>query len=133
VDDMRRTIEKHGLGKRVTLMPQWVHESQKVELFARCLGVIYFPFDEDSYGYPSLEAHAARKPLLTTTDSGGTMELVANGENGLVTPADPELIARAMDALYQDPAQARRMGEAGAQRVDQLGITWERVMARLLA
>ena len=133
VDDLRRSIEKYGLSKRVTLLSGWVHDAQKVELFARCLGVIYFPFDEDSYGYPSLEAHAARKPVLTTTDSGGTVELVVNGHNGFVTPADPELIARAMDSLYDNQLQARRMGEAGAQRVGELGIHWDRVMARLLA
>ena len=132
VDDMRRASEKYGLAKRVTLISQWVHESEKVNLFARCLGVIYFPFDEDSYGYPSLEAHAASKPVLTTTDSGGTGELIVNGRNGFVTPADPELIARAMDALYQDQDMARRMGEAGSERVAELGIQWDRVMARLL-
>ncbi|HEY2017601.1 MAG TPA: glycosyltransferase family 4 protein [Bryobacteraceae bacterium] len=133
VDDMRRLIEKHGLGKRVTLLSRWVSEPEKIDLFAKCLGVVYFPFDEDSYGYPSLEAHAARKPVLATTDSGGTVELVVNGRNGFITPADPELIARAMDALYDDPAQAQQMGEAGAQRIAELGINWERVVTRLLA
>jgi glycosyltransferase involved in cell wall biosynthesis len=133
VDDMRRAIEKHGLGKRVSLISRWVPEAEKVELFAKCLGAIYFPFDEDSYGYPSLEAHAARKPVLATTDSGGTVELIVNGRNGFVTPADPELIARAMDDLYGDQDRARRMGEAGGERIDELGINWERVMARLLA
>lgn len=133
VDDLRRLIEKHGLGKRVTLISRWVPEAEKVELFARCLGVIYFPFDEDSYGYPSLEAHAARKPLLATTDSGGTLELILNGRNGFVTPADPELIARAMDDLYQDRDLAARMGHAGQERVEELGINWDHVTARLLA
>lgn len=133
VDDMRRAIEKHGLGKRVSLISRWVPEPEKVDLFARCLGVIYFPFDEDSYGYPSLEAHAACKPVLATTDSGGTIELIESGRNGFVTPADPELIARAMDDLYADQDQARLMGEAGAERVEELGINWERVMSRLLA
>ena len=133
VDDLRRAIEKYGLSRRVTLISEWVHEAEKVDLFARCLGVLYFPFDEDSYGYASLEAHASRKPVLTTTDSGGTVELVVNGRNGFVTPADPELIGHAMDQLYQDQDLARRMGEAGAERVDELGIHWDRVMARLLA
>lgn len=133
VDDMRRSIEKYGLGKRVTLISRWVPEAEKIELFARCLGAIYFPFDEDSYGYPSLEAHSARKPVLATTDSGGTVELIVNGRNGFVTPADPELIARAMDALYNDPEMAKTMGEAGSRRIEELGIHWDRVISRLLA
>jgi len=133
VDDMRRAIEKHGLSKRVNLVSRWVPEKEKLDLYARCLGVIYFPFDEDSYGYPSLEAHAAGKPVLATTDSGGTVELITDGRNGFITPADPDMIAHAMDALYNDREMARAMGEAGNERIQELGINWDHVTARLLA
>jgi glycosyltransferase involved in cell wall biosynthesis len=131
--DLVRLAEKHSLKGRVTILSRWIPEAEKIELYAGSLGAIYFPFDEDSYGYASLEAHAARKPVLTTTDAGGTNELIVNGRNGFVTPADPELIARAMDDLYRDREKARVMGEAGAQRVEELGINWENVMTRLLA
>jgi len=133
VGDLFRLVEKHGLRSRVTILSRWIPEGEKIELLAGALGVVYFPFDEDSYGYASLEAHAARKAVLTTTDSGGTNELIVNGSNGFVTPGDPELIARAMDDLYRDRDMARAMGEAGVQRIAELGINWENVMTRLLA
>ena len=131
--DLRNLIVKYKLTDRVTLMDRWVSQEEKVQLFADCLAAIYFPFDEDSYGYPSLEAHAAGKGVLTTSDSGGTIELIEDGHNGLVPPADPELIGEAMDNLYLDKAKARQMGQAGAQRIKDLGIDWDTVVERLLA
>lgn len=126
-------MEKYGLKHRVSIVPRWVSDEEKVELFANCTAAIYFPFDEDSYGYPSLEAHAARKAVLTTVDAGGTNELIVNGKNGFITPPDPELVAGAMDALYSDKQMAQRMGEAGEERIRELGINWDNVITRLLA
>jgi glycosyltransferase involved in cell wall biosynthesis len=132
LDELLALVDRYDLSGRVTIKPRWVSEDEKVELYAGCLGAIYFPYDEDSYGYPSLEAHHARKPVLTAADAGGTKELIVDGLNGRITPADPELIARAMDELYRDPKAAQAMGEAGERRIAELGITWDNVMARLL-
>ena len=38
-----------------------------------------------------------------------------------------------MDRLYLDRELARRMGERGAQRLGELGISWDRVVEKLLA
>jgi len=43
------------------------------------------------------------------------------------------MIAHAMDALYNDREMARAMGEAGNERIQELGINWDHVTARLLA
>jgi len=125
--------QEGGLGGRVRITSNWIPESEKVELFAQCLAVIYMPVDEDSYGYPTLEALQAGKPVITCSDSGGTRELIVDGETGLVTAPDPEAIAQAMDRLYQDRAGAARMGEAGRQRIAELGIGWDKVLRSLLA
>jgi glycosyltransferase involved in cell wall biosynthesis len=126
-------IERYELRQRVKLLSGWVSEEQKIELFSHCLAAIYFPFDEDSYGYPSLEAHHSEKCVITTHDAGGTLELIVNGENGLVTDPEPAAIAEAMDALYLDRRKAREMGSAGRARIDALGITWDHVMTKLLS
>src|SRR5262249_23317456 len=131
--DLFRMAAKYNLSSRVSILSRWVSEEEKVNLFAGCLAAAYFPFDEDSYGYASLEAHHARKAVLTTTDSGGTLELLENGVNGLITPSDPELIGAAMDELYNDKERTRRMGEAGERRIAELGIHWDHVIARLMA
>lgn len=130
---LREQIDRHGLADRVRVDNTWLTEAEKVDLLAGCLAAIYIPFDEDSYGYPSLEAHHALKAVITTSDAGGTSELIVDGDNGLVVAPEPEAIAAAMDRLYADRALARRMGQAGPHAIERLGITWDRVLERLLA
>lgn len=55
-------------------------------------------------------------PIVTRT--GGSPELVANGECGIVVePNDPQGLATAMQALAADPEQARRMGQRARERL----------------
>ncbi len=133
VTELREFMRRHSLEDRVKILADWVDENQKVELFAQCLAAAYFPVDEDSYGYPSLEAHHAKKPVLTTTDSGGTLELISDGLNGLVTSPEPEAIAAAMDKLFTNRTKTKSMGEAGEAKLHQLGISWDHVAERILA
>ena len=91
------------------------------------------PEDEDSYGYAGLEAAMVGKPLVTTTDSGGVLELVQDGENGLVADPEPAALAAAFDRLHDDRAEAARFGAAQAGRLRDLGIGWDHVIERLLA
>jgi glycosyltransferase involved in cell wall biosynthesis len=130
--ELRLLAARHKLEDRVIFREQWISEVEKSELFSRCLAVLYFPHDEDSYGFPSLEAHAARKAVITTTDAGGTGELITNGRNGWICPPDPELIASRMDQFYDNRALARKMGEEGVKRVLELQIGWDNTVRRLL-
>jgi glycosyltransferase involved in cell wall biosynthesis len=72
-----------------------------VGLYAGARGVIYAPYDEDS-GYVTLEAFLSRKPVITAADSGGTLEFVADGENGFVCAPEPEAVAAAASRLASD-------------------------------
>ncbi len=131
--ELQAMAESSGLADRVSIIPNWIPEQEKIELLASCLAVTYFPFDEDSYGYPSLEAHHSGKAVISTADAGGTRELIVDGENGFLPPPDPEAIGRAMDRLYYDRELARRMGEAGRARIATLGISRRNVLDKLLA
>jgi glycosyltransferase involved in cell wall biosynthesis len=109
-----------------------VDDEEKLRLYARCLAVLFVPFDED-YGYVTLEAMLAGKPVLTCTDSGGVLEFAVDGETALVSEPDPIAVAEAMDRIWNDRALARRLGEQGRARYDQLGISWNTVVETLLA
>ena len=85
--------------------------------------------DED-YGFATVEAFGAARPVVTTDDAGGVLEFVEHGENGLICPPEPAPIAMALDALAADAALAERMGRAGRPRI--AGITWDGVVAALL-
>jgi glycosyltransferase involved in cell wall biosynthesis len=126
-------IRDNALDHRVVLDDRWISEEEKVDLLADCLAAAYLPLDEDSYGYPSIEASHASKAILTTTDSGGVLELVDDGINGIVAEPDPQSLAIAMDALYADRDRARNMGEAAQRRLAELNISWSHVLQRLLA
>ena len=98
-------------------------------LYAGALAVVYPPYDED-YGYVTLEAFLASRPVITASDSGGTLEFVEDGVTGLVCDPRPEAFAAAIDGLAADRARAAALGAAGRERVR--AITWDRVIDALL-
>jgi glycosyltransferase involved in cell wall biosynthesis len=100
-----------------------------IDLYAGALAVIYAPYDED-YGYVTLEAFLAGKPVITAVDSGGTLEFVEDGVNGFITLPEPNGIAAAIDRLAADRALAARLGAAGRQRAQT--VTWDGVIEQLL-
>jgi glycosyltransferase involved in cell wall biosynthesis len=52
------------------------------------------------------------------TDSGGSPELVVDGESGLIVPPkDAAALAAAFETLYRDPAYRRKMGTAARERI----------------
>ena len=130
---IERIIREARLESRVEFLPRFLTETEKATLFAGALGCAYTPYDEDSYGYVTLEAYHSRKPVITCSDSGGTGILVKNDATGLVVPPSPEQIAGAMDHLYEVKRDAIRMGEAGYDLMKTLGINWDTVVERLTA
>jgi glycosyltransferase involved in cell wall biosynthesis len=126
-------VQKLGLAGRVMIEPRWISEQEKADRLASSLAVAYVPFDEDSYGYPTLEAAQARRAILTASDSGGVLEFVRDGVEGLVVRPQPDALAAAFDRLHEDRGLAGRLGAAAAARVRQLGIDWDSVIDKLLA
>jgi glycosyltransferase involved in cell wall biosynthesis len=127
---LRERARRAGLGGRV-VFEIGVPDERLARLYLGALAVYYGPYDED-YGYVTLEAFAARRPVVTLTDSGGPLEFVADGETGLVVPPDPRAIAEAFDRLHAERALARRLGEAGREVLLARVPPWPEVVARLL-
>lgn len=125
-------IKNNKLAGRVRFIDRWISHQEKIDLLADCLGCVYIPYEEDSYGYVALEAYYARKPVITCQDSGGTLELVEDGINGHITRPQPEYLAEAMDKLYLDRQLAARQGEAGLTKLLAMNITWPKVVERLI-
>jgi glycosyltransferase involved in cell wall biosynthesis len=119
-----------GVASRVDFLG-WADDQAVVDLYASCLAVFYAPYDED-YGYVTVEAFRAGKPVVTTSDAGGVLEFVADGVNGFVCPPDaPKEIAARLDQLFRDRQRARTLGEAGRAKVETIG--WDEVVDKLLA
>jgi glycosyltransferase involved in cell wall biosynthesis len=131
--DLQRRIAECGLSERIVLENRWISEREKVEWLANCLAAAYLPLDEDSYGYPSVEASLAEKSILTALDSGGVLELVRDGVNGYVSENTPQALAEAMDRLFLDRNGTAAMGQNARERLSELNISWSHVLRRLLA
>jgi glycosyltransferase involved in cell wall biosynthesis len=129
---LHETIARNGLQDRVQVISRWISEEEKADLISRSIGVLYIPFLEDSYGYVTLEAFQAHKPVITCSDSGGTLEIIEDGVNGLITEPDPVALAAAIDCLRLDPSEAAAMGEHGREILREMDISWDRVVTSLL-
>ena len=130
--ERRRTealAEKLGVSDRVVFEGS-VDEQRLIDLYRDALAVLYAPFDED-FGYVTLEAFLARKPVITTLDAGGPLEFVEDGVNGFVCAPAPEAVAAAINRLAADRAKAASLGLAGFERAR--SITWDGVIAKLVA
>lgn len=132
IEQLRTIVREHKLEKRVEIRNEWISDDEKRALFANALGVVYIPYNEDSYGFVSMEAFYSAKAVIACNDSGGTRELIENGVNGFVTDPDPKALAAAMDTLYSDKMLADRMGKAGLEEIVRRDITWSSTIRRLL-
>ena len=73
----------------------------------------------ESFSRTVLEASAYGLPVIATR-SGGPVEIIADGDTGLMIPIDDvNACLKAMQALCSDPDLATRMGKAGRARVMQ--------------
>jgi len=118
-DDLHRAIaggrsgmRLHGPMSQADLLPEY----QRADVF--CLPCRILD-DGDRDGIPNVivEAMACGLPVVTTAISG-IPELITDGVDGLlVQPDDPAALVAALERLRNDPALARRLGDAGARTV----------------
>jgi glycosyltransferase involved in cell wall biosynthesis len=121
-------VARLGLNERVRMLG-FVPDADLIALYAGARAVYYAPIDED-YGFATVEAFGAARPVITTDDSGGVLEFVRDGVNGLISPPDPHAIARSIDTLAVDAALAEQFGRAGQPLASE--ITWDKVCAALV-
>ena len=119
-----------GLNGRVEFTGR-VDDEQLADLYARCLAVYYAPVDED-YGMVPYEAFLSAKPVVTTIDAGGPLEVVHDRETGVVVAPDAAELARGLRL----PRRPRRRGEARSARPGKAvaeRITWDACIDALLS
>ncbi|MFN5341785.1 MAG: glycosyltransferase family 4 protein [Roseiflexaceae bacterium] len=120
-------VAQHGLQARITFCG-YVDDATLLSYYANARAVYYAPFDED-YGFTTIQAMAAARPVITTSDAGGTLEFVRHGHNGLICAPHPPAIAHALDTRLSEAAYAASLGTHGPASVAQ--ITWDDVVRTL--
>ncbi len=87
--------------------------------FYDALDVFVFPSLSEGLGTALLLAMAHSLPVVASA-RGGIPEAVTHGENGLlVSDPEPELLAGAVLTLMDNPAQAKKLGEAARRTVEE--------------
>jgi glycosyltransferase involved in cell wall biosynthesis len=129
-DRLTALVAQWGLADRVQFLGP-ISDDRKLDCYARAIAVLYPPLDED-YGYVTLEAMLAAKPVITCRDSGGPLEFVRSGQTGWVVDPTPEALAAAMDEAWENRAAAKLMGEDARSAYADLNISWDNVVKTLL-
>jgi glycosyltransferase involved in cell wall biosynthesis len=125
---LERLARERGLDGRAVFSGR-VTDEELADLYARCLGVFYAPVDED-FGMVPFEAFLSEKPVLTTTDAGGPLEVVSDRRTGLVVEPRADDVARAAAWLVAHPQEALAYGRAGKEIAER--VTWDRCIDALL-
>ena len=81
------------------------------------------PSAEEVWGLVLNEAMACGLPVITTDRVGASVDLVREGENGFVVPAnDPAALAAQLAAVLASPERARAMGAASRARIERFRV-----------
>jgi len=129
---LRAAAATAGVEDRVTLDIRFLAREEIARLVNHATASAYIPFEEDSVGYVTLEAFQAAKPVLTTTDSGGVLDIVRDRETGLVAEPSPEALGQRMVEI-SGRATAAKYGANARQMMLGLGLSWHNTIERLLA
>ncbi len=118
---LEQLSSEHGLDGRVTFAGR-VADDELVDLYADCLAVFYAPIDED-LGLVPYEAFLSEKPVVTTRDAGGPLEVVVDRENGLVCEPAPGRRRRSICLARGQPRAGACLGSLGQAdcRADHVG------------
>jgi glycosyltransferase involved in cell wall biosynthesis len=126
---LENVARQHGLDGRARFAGR-VDEQELADLYARCLAVYYAPVDED-FGMVPYEAFLAEKPVVTTTDAGGPLEVVYDRRTGLVCEPRAAALAEACSWLRRHVDDAKAWGRAGKEIARR--VSWNETIARLLS
>jgi glycosyltransferase involved in cell wall biosynthesis len=101
-----------GLGESV----RFPGRAGDVDALLRQAEALVHPARWEGFGLVLLEAMLAARPVVGTRVSA-IPEIVADGETGLLVPADdPGALADALGRVLAEPTLARQLGEAGLAR-----------------
>jgi glycosyltransferase involved in cell wall biosynthesis len=128
-DRLEALARDRGVEGRVRFTGR-VEAAEVAQLYATCFASYYAPVDED-FGLGPYESFLSGKPVITTTDAGGPLEVVHDGSTGRVVAPDAAAVAAAAVWLRDHPDEAAAFGRAGhALAAD---VTWDRAIDRLLS
>ena len=112
-------------GDRLVVRPRF-DDGEKSLLLSAC-DVVVFPSREESFGMVTVEAWAARRPVVAA-DIEAVRCVIRFGVDGdLVPVGDHVALAEAVESLLAQPERRDAYGEAGRARVE-ADLSWARIV-----
>lgn len=130
---LHELVERLGLKDRVKLDLRFLARDEYAAYINGALAVASLPFDEESFSYVAMEAATASKALISTTDSGGVLGLVRDGETGWVAAPLAEALADVLSAVYANVNHTLDIGVAAKSCWDSFNINWPATVEALLS
>jgi len=125
--ELETLVQKLELGDRVRFtgfVPDVADELRQLDI------LVHASITSEPFGLVVVEGMMAAKPVVATR-GGGVLEIVEDGESGLLVPmGDADAMAAALRFLLQNPDRARQMGHSARRRVQQnftIELTVQRV------
>jgi len=124
---MHLLIDELGVADRVKFIEPQPHHI--LSTYYRAADVVLVPSRSESFGLVALEAAACGTPVVANA-VGGLLTIVEHGRTGyLVADRDPDVFARHVTDLVDQPVLARTLGINAAERARR--YTWNFAAARL--
>jgi glycosyltransferase involved in cell wall biosynthesis len=128
-ETLRDLANRTGVAGRVHFLGK-VEQAKLASLYRSCSCLVATSFVNETFGMALCEAMACGAPVVAS-DFGGFREVVEDGITGyLAKPQDPIDLAEKINEVLGDPGLARRMGQAGRDRVLAM-FSWRAVADRL--
>jgi len=127
--ELKEMIQNKNLSERCDFLG-YLSEEDLLDHLSRARAIIYTPYNED-FGYATIEAFLARKPVITCDDCGEVTTLVARTGSGLISSNDPKEIGDNIKKIYEmNESELENCASEGYEFSK--SITWERVIKKLV-
>lgn len=112
--------ELHWIAEQLGVAEQVIFAGLRTDipLWLSAMDVVVHPAADEPFGISVVEAMAMRKPVVAS-DSGGPLEIIEDGENGLLfRTGDAAQLAEAIMRLLADPERAALIGANASARAE---------------
>lgn len=126
--ELRDLAAELGIADRIDFLG-YLETNEDVWAAMKGARIAVQPSSREGFGLFPLEAMALGKPVVYCESSeNAVMELVHHGKHGICSAAEPEALARALDALLADPDECQRLGRNGVRHAE--SFDWQDVAAQ---
>jgi L-malate glycosyltransferase len=127
-ENLERMVKNLGLEEKIEFLGRIARE--ETAPYYQEASIFVLPSLNEGMSNAMLEALATGLPLVAT-DTGGTKELVEDGENGfIIKMKDSDDIAEKIEKLFNDGGLRERMGAASRKKAETM--SWEKAAKKYI-